>query len=176
VSEPPDINEVARRVTTGDESSFRILVAETMPHLLRVAARMLGEIQEAEDVLQESYLRAYQALASGKFDGRSDVTTWLYRIVANRALDVLRARQRRWLRFQSVPVGDERQFMSEAHLALRELNEWLGELPAAHRTALVLKELEGQTTAEIARIMKRSEKAVEQYLVRARGAARQEEA
>ena len=52
---------------------------------------MLGDVVDAEDVVQEAYVKAYRALTSGEFDGRANVSTWLYRIVTNQAIDAMRS-------------------------------------------------------------------------------------
>lgn len=120
-------------------------------------------------------MRAFDALNDGRFDGRAGVETWLYRVAANAALDALRARKRRRVRFdvdepdaqEPADAGDADARLA-ARAALRELDAWLAELPPDQRTAIVLKEVEGLSTGEIAEIMKCSPGAVEQRLVRAR--------
>src|SRR5579871_3716756 len=77
----------------GDSAAFRVLVERHSRNLFRLAYRMTGNQQDAEDVVQESWLRAYRQL--GKFDERASFGTWLYRIAANCSLDLVRARKRR---------------------------------------------------------------------------------
>lgn len=155
-------------------ASFRAIVEETSPALFRLAARITGSLEEAEDVLQDSYIKAWDALGRGRFDGRSHLRTWLYRIVANAATDALRSRKRR----EREHLEEDRDAASptvstEARYALRELASWLEELPADQRAALVLKELEGLSGQEIAEVMGCTEGAVEQRLFRARAALRE---
>jgi len=160
-------------MTKADMPSFRRLVEETTPAMYRLAARITGSLEDAEDVLQDSYMKAWDALEEGRFDGRAQTRTWLYRIVVNGAMDVLRARKRRG-RVPDDSLADAAvEGTAEGRAALRELSGWLRELPADQRTALVLKELEGLTSAEIANLMGCSEGAVEQRLVRARAALRE---
>src|SRR5262249_31773929 len=140
-------------------------------------ARITGDLAEAEDVLQEAFLRAFDALRNGRFDRRAGVETWLYRIVANASLDAVRARRRRHARVELDPEGNGDAATDDggrlaARAALRELSEWLAELPPDQRTAIVLKEVEGLSSSEVAEIMKSSVGAVEQRLVRARAALR----
>jgi RNA polymerase sigma-70 factor (ECF subfamily) len=155
-------------------SSFRRVVEETAPSLYRLAARITGSLEEAQDVLQDSYMKAWDALEAGRFEGRAQLRTWLYRIVANGATDALRARRR-----QGRMAGEARQEQeapgasAEARAALRELAQWLDDLPPDQRTAIVLKELEGMTGSEIAEVMGCTEGAVEQRLVRARATLRE---
>ncbi len=78
--------------TAGDRAAFRSLVEHTAGDLFRLAARLLGNGADADEVLQDAYLKVFRALSDGQFDGRSAVRTWLYRVVTNTALDALRRR------------------------------------------------------------------------------------
>jgi RNA polymerase sigma-70 factor, ECF subfamily len=135
---------------------------------------MLGTVTDAEDVVQEALLRAHRALLDQKFDGRSSVETWLCHIVSNLAVDQLRSRKRRGA---SVEATDEMLAddgnTAHTRMALRELDSWMGELAPEQRVALVLSAMEGFSNAEIAGMMKCSEGAVEQRLVRARAILRE---
>src|SRR5438132_8106996 len=84
---------VLARARQGDSEAFRALVDRHSRSLFRLAFRMTGNEQDAEDVVQESFLRAYRQL--GRFQARANFGTWLYRIVANCSVDLLRARQAR---------------------------------------------------------------------------------
>src|SRR6516225_9549197 len=90
--ETTDATFVAR-ARTGDSDAFRVLVERHSRALFRLAFRMTGNEQDAEDVVQESFLRAYRQL--GKFDERASFGTWLYRIATNYSLDLVRSRKRR---------------------------------------------------------------------------------
>ena len=166
-----DLDDLPARIQAGEAGAFRWLVEALGPRLVRVAARLVGDVQLAEDVVQESFLKAYRAMTGGRFEERARVDTWLYRIVINGALDV-RRRHRRVAPAAVAPEPAAAPYL-EAHLALRELAAWLEELPAAQRAALVLSALEGLSQQEIATIQGCSEGAVEQRLVRARAALRQ---
>jgi RNA polymerase sigma-70 factor (ECF subfamily) len=133
---------------------------------------MLGSVADAEDVVQEAYVKAYRALVTGEFDGRANVSTWLFRIVTNQAIDAMRSRARRPKPTDTADESISDLASAEQQLALSELSEWMGELPADQRAALVLKAVEGMTSPEIAEILECSEGAVEQRLVRARAALR----
>jgi RNA polymerase sigma-70 factor (ECF subfamily) len=155
-------------------ASFDQIVRETMPALYRLAARVTGSFQEAEDVVQDGYLRAWAALGRGQFEGRAEIETWLYRIVTNCAIDALRARQRRGRFAATLPEQVAAAGQSaEVGAALRELASWLEALPPDQRAAVVLKDMEGLTSAEIATILGCSEGAVEQKLGRGRATLRQ---
>jgi RNA polymerase sigma-70 factor, ECF subfamily len=148
---------------------FNAVVAETTPKLFRLAARLVGSQADAEDVLQESYVRAFDAWRLGRFEGRAALDTWLYRIVVRTAVSHLRTRKRGDARDQAYGVpGSDALSRIEASAELRELAQWLDLLPEEQRSALVLKELEGLSTAEVAEVLECSVGAVEQRLHRAR--------
>jgi RNA polymerase sigma-70 factor (ECF subfamily) len=77
----------------GDEDAFRVLVERHSRSVFRLAFRMTGSAADAEDIVQETFVKAYQQL--GRFEARSHFATWLYRIGANCAIDHLRRRARR---------------------------------------------------------------------------------
>src|SRR5206468_9187740 len=84
---------VLARARQGDSDAFRALVERHSRTVFRLAFRMTGNEQDAEDVVQESFLRAYRQL--GRFESRANFGTWLYRIVANCSVDLMRAKQAR---------------------------------------------------------------------------------
>src|SRR5271157_3844143 len=84
---------IVTKARLGDADAFRVLVERHSRPLFRLAFRMTGNQHDAEDVVQESFLRAYRQL--GKFDERASFGTWLYRIATNCSLDVMRSRKRR---------------------------------------------------------------------------------
>ena len=151
------------RVRSGDADAYRALVERHGRALFRLAYRMTGNEQDAEDVVQESFLRAYRQLAS--FDERASFATWLYRIATNCSLDLMRARKRR--PEDLVPGGEgaedpmarvaapgptpERATLSAEVRdcvagAMRELSE-------VERTAFVLRHFEGMRIEEICRVL-----------------------
>jgi RNA polymerase sigma-70 factor (ECF subfamily) len=167
------LEEAARKVAGGDAAAFGAIVNASADALVRLGTRMLGSVADAEDVVQEAFVKAYRSLSAGQFDFRSSVRTWLYRIVTHSAIDALRARSRH------KPVAEDRVeasmdgvALAEARLALAELSDWLDALPPDQRAAIVLKSVEGLTTPEIADILECTEGAVEQRLVRARATLR----
>ena len=155
-------------------SQFHALIDRTSTRLFRLAARLSGSESDAQDILQESYLRAYRVLAQKGFEPRATLDTWLYGIVANVALNWVRDRKRQLEReTESHTSLEAAGNAGEARVALRELSEWLALLPAEQRVALVLKEIEGLSAKEVAAILGISEGAVEQRLVRSRETIRQ---
>ena len=168
------LEKAVDRVLSGDRSAFQQIVDGTSQKLVRLGARIMGNQADAEDVVQEAYVKAYRALTAGEFDRRASVNTWLYRIVVNGAIDAKRSRTRRAESSdEQVDPGWDGAARAEARLALSELDDWLQALPAEQRAALVLQSMEGLNNTEIAQVMGVSEGAVEQRLVRARATLRQ---
>jgi RNA polymerase sigma-70 factor (ECF subfamily) len=168
-----DLDDLPARIRAGEHEAFAALVRAVAPRLVRVAARLVGDIATAEDVVQEALVKAHAAIVAGSFAGRGRVEAWLYRIVTNGAYDARRRQRRRPLAERVVDAPAPERL--DTHLALQELAAWLDELPAAQRVALVLSALEGLSQREIAEIQECSEGAVEQRLVRARAALRAKE-
>lgn len=160
-------------MVSGDAAAFQAIVEATAPRLVRLAARILGDVSEAEDVVQDSYVKTFQALTGGGFDGRSTIETWLYRVVVNASIDERRRRGRRPAPTDTIgDISWDGRPSAEARIALAELSDWLADLPEEQHAATVLKCVEGLSTAEVAKALGCSEGAVEQRLVRARAALR----
>jgi len=81
------------RAQEGDAEGFRVLVEQNTRHVFRLAFRMTGNEADAEDVVQETFLRAYRNIA--RYDPRAKVSTWLHSIASNYSIDLLRKRKRR---------------------------------------------------------------------------------
>jgi RNA polymerase sigma-70 factor (ECF subfamily) len=129
--------------------------------VFRLAFRITGNEQDAEDVVQESFLRAYQQL--GRFESRANFGTWLYRIVANCSVDLTRARQSRHdqSRGQSLDLagslpasgshGPER--LAESAEIASQVTDALRELSALERAAFTLRHHEGRSIQEISQLL-----------------------
>jgi RNA polymerase sigma-70 factor (ECF subfamily) len=161
-----ELTDLVTKARLGDADAFRVLVESHSRPLFRLAFRMTGNQQDAEDVVQESFLRAYRQL--GKFDERASFGTWLYRIATNCSLDVMRSRKRRAKQeagpetafaemedpVLSLPSGDptpERVAMSGQ---VRErVAEAMDELSASERTAFVLRHFEGMRIEDVSRVL-----------------------
>lgn len=154
------------RARTGDADAFRVLVERHSRSLFRLAFRMTGNQQDAEDVVQESFLRAYKQL--GKFDERASFGTWLYRIAANCSLDLVRARKRRseHLAPQEAGGGEAEDPVAQLPASdptpervalsgeVRERVEAaMNELSPTERTAFVLRHFEGMCMEEVGRVL-----------------------
>jgi RNA polymerase sigma-70 factor (ECF subfamily) len=163
----------AQQVMQGQSLAFRIIVEATHARLLRLGLRILGDLSAAEDVLQDAYVKAHQALVEHTFDGRSTIETWLYRIVTHAAIDAAR-RGRRWERLRRAFTDwvPHLQADPDSRIALGQLAEWLHRLPEDQYATLMLKVVEGLSSAEVAAVLECSEGAVEQRLFRARSMLR----
>ena len=145
-----DDSRLAARVHAGDAAAFEVLYDRHHRALLSFCRHMLGNAEDGEDALQQTFLRAHQALVAGQLPDA--VRPWLFAIARNRCKTMLAAR-----REACVPVDDvEPSFDGladdvAARADLRELVADLGRLPEEQRAALVLFELGGMSQAEIAR-------------------------
>jgi len=169
-----DATAVAR-VRSGDRESFRALVESHSNHIFKLAFRMTNNEQDAEEIVQETFLRAYRRI--GDFESRSNFGTWLHRICVNCALDVLGKRQRHGEQ-SLTPDDDEQepQVRSEAPgpermLLSGEVGERIEQameaLSPSERIAFVLRHCEGQSLREIAKALQVQEASVKQYVFRA---------
>ncbi|MDC2958411.1 sigma-70 family RNA polymerase sigma factor [Streptomyces gilvifuscus] len=166
-----DDDLLAVRAAEGDEDAFALLVRRHAPTLLRLATSLLGSRAEAEDAVQDAFLSAWRRLP--EFQGRSAFGTWMYRIVTNRCLNVLRARRPVTpLDAAGDPPAAEHTVsparIAEARDAVRELREALGRLSPEQRACWVLRELDGRSYEFIADTVGISQDAVRARVFRAR--------
>jgi RNA polymerase sigma-70 factor, ECF subfamily len=143
---------LVRAVLAGDSTAFTALVDRHARACLRYAARMLGNQQDAEDVTQEAFVRAYGALH--RYDETLAFHTWLMTILVNRCRTALAHRRKRDLR---IVADDDAVAMaavsaSAEEAALRDaIDRALAKLDAKHREAFLLKHVEGLSYEEMAR-------------------------
>ncbi len=152
---------VLARARQGDDDAFRALVERHSRSVFRLAYRMTGNEHDAEDVVQESFLRAYRQL--GRFEARADFGTWLYRITANCAVDMMRARQSRRDQSHAEPLESAEQVTVSADAgperlaASAEIERQVGAAMAAlsplERAAFTLRHYEGRSIDEIGRTL-----------------------
>jgi RNA polymerase sigma-70 factor (ECF subfamily) len=170
-----DVQAVAA-VRAGQADAFRPLVERHSRAVFRLAYRMTGNEHDAEDVVQEAFLRAYRKLAD--FEERARFGSWLHRIAANCAYDLLRARARREARFtdareegdvaEATPSGDPAPDRLVAGGEVRRrLQAALGRLSVLERSAFTLRHLEGHSMAEIGNALGLDESAAKQSVFRA---------
>ena len=164
----------------GDRTEFARLVEATSGAIYRLALKMLEDPQDAEDVLQETFLKAYRHLSG--FDGRAKITTWLYRIATNEALMLIRKRRPNQLSMDESLDTDngegkplqivdwcclpEEELMSTEARAV--LDQSIETLPHSLRVVFLLRDIEGLSTRETAEVLDLSETAVKTRLSRAR--------
>lgn len=130
-------------VRAGNRDAYRILVERYSRGVFRLGYRMTGNEQDAEDVVQEAFLRAYRQL--NRYESRSSFSTWLYRIAANYSLDLIRARRSTEavedVTLSEPSAGPER--LLESVQVQETLDAALKSLTQQERTAFVLRHYEG---------------------------------
>jgi len=174
--------DLVRALQTGDAAAYRRLVEMHSPGVYRVALKLLGDSHEAEDVLQETFLHAFQAIKG--FEGRSQLATWLYRIAYNASLMRLRKRVRQAV----VPLDLDPASEEDASLLVATLVDWsaipdeqlltaearhemdqaVRGLPDTLRAAFVLRDIQGLSGVETAEVLGITVQAVKNRLLRAR--------
>jgi RNA polymerase sigma-70 factor (ECF subfamily) len=181
VGEPPSEESIlVEAARGGDISAFESLVRRYDRNVFRIAQHITQNREDAEDVVQDAFLKAYQNL--GQFQGQSKFYTWLVRIAVNEAL--MRLRRRRPERMVSIDedVKTEEDSMPreiadwspnpEQQYTQAELKDILGKtiqgLPPSFRTVFVLRDVEGLSTEETASALELSVPAVKSRLLRAR--------
>lgn len=178
VSGTVDDRDLAARAREGDEDAFALLVNRHQVGVRRFAARMLGDAEEARDIAQLAFIRAWENLA--RYDPAWSFSTWLYRIASNLAIDLIRARDSRQrthathLRMVSDSVGATAlKDLSEGEVQ-RIFAELAKELSPAQRSAFLLREVQGMPTSEVALVMGCSEATVRNHVFQARATLRRE--
>src|SRR6266851_3144796 len=152
---------VLARARQGDGEAFRALVEQHSRSVFRLAFRMTGNQQDAEDVVQESFMRAYRQL--NRFESRANFGTWLYRITANCAVDLMRSRHarhdqthRETLEEGAASTASDRpgpERLAESAEIQRRVAEAVGGLSPLERAAFTLRHYEGRTIDEISRTL-----------------------
>jgi RNA polymerase sigma-70 factor, ECF subfamily len=170
----------------GDREAFAQMVDQTSGHVYHVALQILGDEQDAEDVLQETYLKALRSLPT--FEGRSSLMTWLYRIAVNEALMAVRRRKPQAVSVEEPDPDDEAETqemeivdfccLPEGELLSAEsrqaLDQAVQHLPANLRVVFVMRDMEGLSIQNTAEALGLSENNVKTRLLRARLRLRQE--
>src|SRR5437867_1318238 len=168
--------EVVGRIRAGDTALYEIIMRRYNQRLYRVARAILRDDAEAEDVMQDAYVRAYQHLQ--QFAGRALFATWLTRIAVHEALSRLRLRNRNQQLDDTGQNGeismnmvetspDPEQSASRAELS-HLLEEALLDLPEPYRIVVMLRDVEGMSTAEAAATLDLTEDNVKVRLHRGR--------
>ena len=171
--------ELVERCQSGDGDAFRLLVERYQERIYNVACSIVGNTETAQDVAQEAFVRAYQALSG--FRGASGFYTWLYRITVNVSLNMAQKEKRRHDSTSLDSLLDSTHMSPEAlfenntpssdfeRVQLREtIQSFINTLSLDHRTVIVLKDIEGLSQEEIAEILDCSVGTVKSRLSRAR--------
>lgn len=173
------ILSAVQAVLNGDGNAFEDIVRTYEKNVYNIALRMTGDREDALDISQEAFLKAYHSLPS--FRGEGKFSVWLYRIVSNTCLDFLRSRSRR--SEVSLSVEDENgetaemeilddtlspERLYERKLTREALQRGLLRLPEDQRKILLLREIEGLSYEEIARVLSLESGTVKSRIFRAR--------
>ena len=159
----PD-RELVEKAKAGDQSAFEQLVLDNQNKVFSLALRLVNDREEAADLAQEAFVKAWQGLAS--FQGESSFATWVYRLTTNVCIDHLRKQKRREEVAPAVSLDDEEagwaepadresdpQRLLERSERGKALARGLEKLPDWQRRALVLRELSGLSYQEIAQAL-----------------------
>lgn len=170
---------IVRKVLGGDSNAFETLVLEYEKNVYNIALRMTGNSEDAADMTQEAFIKAYNSLQS--FRGDSKFSVWLYRIVSNVCLDFLRSKNRRPTVSLSVEdddgedaqldVADESQspeLLLDRKLTRDSVRRGLDSLPPDYRQILLLREIQGLSYDEIAQALSLEVGTVKSRIFRAR--------
>ncbi|MBM3738198.1 MAG: RNA polymerase sigma factor [Acidobacteria bacterium] len=158
---------LASRVRAGDSGAFRHLVERHSRSVFRLAFRMTGSESDADDIVQDTFLRAFRQIET--YEARSAFSTWIYRIAANCCLDMLRARRRRPQELPEALVceapGPDR--MALATEVRTTLSGALATLSDQERAAFLLRHFEGCSISQIGESLGISETAAKNSIFRA---------
>jgi RNA polymerase sigma-70 factor (ECF subfamily) len=171
---------IVAQVLAGDRDAFRVLVERHGRTLYHVVYRMTGNPQDSEEIVQETFLRAYKALE--RFEMRANFATWIYRIAVNRTLDFLSAKKThmqnsyqitdepdpensREIRVEAPQPGPERLLVS-AEMKTK-MTEALGLLTPVERVAFTMRHMEGRSVDEISQALKVKNSAAKNTIFRA---------
>ncbi|MFC2064494.1 sigma-70 family RNA polymerase sigma factor [Chloroflexota bacterium] len=169
-----------QEVQAGNRSEFAKLINSHSDQIFRLAIKILGNEQDAEDVLQNTFLKAFQKI--GTFEGRSTVSTWLFRIATNEALMLIR-KQKPEMNLSEFRVEDNEEIatpiqfidwccLPESELMSEEtrlmMDKAINQLSESLRVVFILRDIEGLSIKETSQVLDLTETAVKTRLLRAR--------
>jgi RNA polymerase sigma-70 factor (ECF subfamily) len=171
---------VVAQVLAGDKEAFRLLVDRHSRSIFHVIYRMIGNQQDAEELVQETFLRAYKAL--GRFELRSNFGTWLYRIAVNRTLDFLSTKKMqikdtyqivddpdpqecRQVQISAAGPGPDRLLLSTEMKS--KVAQSMALLTPVERIAFTMRHMEGRSIEEIGETLKLNTSAAKNSVFRA---------
>ena len=167
-----EVTRLVRLTLGGDSDAFEQIIERYEGRVMGLAARLLGTRDDAQDATQEVFLRAFKYLH--RLDLRKPLEPWLMRIAVNVCRDTVRARQRRRDTFSDVEQPEAIDHTADTYTGFAKKQErlvWrqaLDGLPEKERLAIVLRDIEGFTTAEVASILHSSETTVRSQISRGR--------
>jgi len=170
-------HSIVRAVLAGDKDAYGALVVRHSQSVFRVAFRITGDEADAEEVVQEAFLRGYQRLES--FESRSQFGTWIYRIAVNCALNMMNKRkieathqiaeetdpEHRQVQVADSAAGPDRLLMSREIESMHRAA--MQSLTATEQTAFVLRHMEDRSTDEIAAVLNIAPNSAKQAVFRA---------
>jgi RNA polymerase sigma-70 factor (ECF subfamily) len=170
-------HEIVREVLAGDKDAYGGLVALHSRNVFRVAFRITGDEADADEVVQEAFLRGYQRLES--FESRAEFGTWIYRIAVNCALNMISKRKveatyqigeetdpaQQQVQVADTAASPERSLLSREIEALQKTA--MRALTATEKTAFILRHMEGRNTTEIGEALHIAPNAAKQAVFRA---------
>jgi RNA polymerase sigma-70 factor, ECF subfamily len=176
-SDPSSLSLLIERAAGGDKAAFEQVMINSEQRVMAMTWRMLGNEADARDASQEVFLRVYKYL--GRFRRDQDFFAWLYGITVNVCRDVLKKRQSHTSRFVSFgedagvayEVADEHADAEQVLVQTQQhelIGKAMGTLPFKERASIVLRDVEGLSTDEVARIMKSSATTVRSQISSAR--------
>ncbi len=171
--------QIIRRVLDGRTDDFEALVLENQKKVYNLALKMTGNAEDAYDISQEAFIKAFKALKS--FRGDSSFGVWIYRLTSNLCIDFLRREKKRKTsplvyinnsddeqEIEIADVSSEPETLYEKAELRQAINEGLMKLPEDHRQVLVLRELNGLSYSEISQTLKVEIGTVKSRIFRAR--------
>ena len=174
-----ELEVLSQRIRKGDVDAFALLIEKLKEELIGIAYRMMEDLDEAKDVVQECFIKLWDS--RGRIRKEGNIRFLLRRMVVNLSLDLLRRRKRESQMRKAVlregreifelPSGEQERFVRELSLIFSHLSN---ELPEQERTIFILREIEGLSTDEVARILDIAPSTVRNHLMHARAHLRRE--
>ncbi|MDD2526358.1 MAG: RNA polymerase sigma factor [Bacteroidales bacterium] len=168
--------QIIEEIQKGNQTLFRLLVDKYQKMVFVTAIGFLHSKEDAEDLTQEIFVKVWSSLSS--FKGDSEFSTWLYRIAVNSCINTVQKKQHNrfvelaeeWLQsiFHTESGEKDSQQLMEANETDAAIQKAIDSLPISQRTAFLLSVYDELSQKEIARVMQRTEGAVEQLLQRAK--------
>lgn len=170
--------ELLERARNGDDEAFSLLIENYEKYVYNVILRIVEEKEEAKDIAQETFIKAYMSIKTFRKD--SSFRTWIYRIAVNTAMDYLRKKVRSEVNLVTA-AEDELEIKSfqtpeeviEQKLTVEMVRREISKLPVDYKIALILRDIEGMNYEKIASILKVNLGTVKSRIWRARNLLRE---